>query len=864
MPSYSGPSEWSYRRFILHNAKLAALAGADAFIVGSELRGLTNVRDSATNFPAVAALGDLAADVRAMVGPETKLTYAADWTEYGGHRPQDGSGDVFFHLDPLWAHAAIDAVGIDWYPPLSDWRDGGAHADAALAPNIHDPAYLESRIEAGEAYDWFYADDADRETQTRTPITDSAYGEPWIHRAKDVRNFWSRQHHDRPGGVRSAAPTAWIAESKPIWFIELGCPAVDKGANAPNVFVDAKSDESALPPFSSSSRDDLIQRRVLEAYARYWDEEGLNNPVSALTGKPMIEETMLWAWDARPHPAFPARADVWADGAAWRLGHWLNGRGGLSDLGAVVLALCQRADVDAVDVSALLGAVSGYVVDAPASARAAIEPLMAAYDFAAVEREGQIVFSHRVAAAPIEISLADFAADAVDDAFAQRGDAAETPVEARVRFLDPAREYLIAGVSARRLDGAEGGVATIEAPLVLESSAAEAMAQRALADRRAAAETLRIALGPGRLALEPGDAVKLGGGADAFEIARIEDAEVRRLDLRRQRAATPAQLGLGEPNAPVVIPTAPTPSFAILDLPPLPGAEGDERPLAALFASPWLGAHEVHAGATLTRRAIAADAAIMGELLWTLAPGPVDRWDDGNVVRIKLYGGALTSASRQAVLDGANVFAIEAGEDWEIIQARNCTLVGADEYELSGFLRGVLGSAHAMASPHPVGARIVVLDGRLARVDVGAHEWGEALAFSAPPFGKSASDPRAAQLTATLPHAALRPWAPAHLRAIRVAGGAVEMSWMRCARVGGDAWGAGEPPLGFASERYRLEILDGGDVQRILTPTQPAFTYGSAEQIEDFGVLPASLRLRVAQLDDRGATGLNTELTITL
>ncbi|MGH6949617.1 MAG: baseplate multidomain protein megatron, partial [Vitreimonas sp.] len=730
VPSYSGPGEWSYRRFILHYAKLAELAGVDAFIIGSELRRLTTARDSAATYPAVAALCDLAADVRAMVGPTTKLTYAADWSEYGGHRPQDGTGDVFFHLDPLWAHAAIDAVGVDWYPPLSDWREGATHLDAALAAAIHDPAYLESRVEAGEAYEWFYASDADRAAQARTPIADSAFGEPWVHRAKDVRNFWARAHHDRPGGVRAAAPTAWVPESKPIWFVELGCPAVDKGANAPNVFVDAKSAESALPPFSSGARDDLIQRRTLDAYARYWDVGGANNPVSALTGKPMIEEIMLWAWDARPHPAFPARADVWADGASWRLGHWLNGRAGLSDLGEVVRALCRRADIDDVDVSALLGAVSGYVVDAPASARSALEPLMGAYDFAAIERAGELVFRHRVTAPPTDIGLADFASDAVGDAFAQRGDAAETPVEARVRFIDAARDYLIAGVSARRLDRAEGGVATIEAPLVLEANAAEAMAQRALADRRAAVETLRIALGPGSLALEPGDCVRLDGGADAFEIARIEDTEARRLDLRRQRAATPAQLGLGEPNAPVVTPTAPTPALAILDLPPLPGSESDERPLAAVFAEPWLGPHEVHAGATLTQRALASDAAIVGELLWTLAPGPIDRWDDGNVVRIALYGGALTSAPREGVLDGANAFAIEAGGEWEIVQARTCTLVAPNEYELSGFLRGRLGSAHAMRAPHPVGARIVALDRRLARTEIGAHEWHEALPFA--------------------------------------------------------------------------------------------------------------------------------------
>ena len=198
------------------------------------------------------------------------------------------------------------------------------------------------------------------------------------------------------------------------------------------------------------------------------------------------------------------------------------------------------------------------------------------------------------------------------------------------------------------------------------------------------------------------------------------------------------------------------------------------------------------------------------------------------------------------------------------MQARTCTLVAPNEYELSGFLRGCLGSAHAMRAPHPVGARMVALDERLVRAEIAAHEWHETLAFAAPPFGASAADSRAARLDVTLPHAALRPWAPAHLRARREAGGDVAISWVRCARTGGDSWGPGEPPLGFAAENYRLEILDGDDVVRSVTVGAPAYSYEATDQTADFGGLPSSLRFRVAQIDDAGATGLNSTLTITL
>ena len=123
-------------------------------------------------------------------------------------------------------------------------------------PAIYDRAYLQGNIAGGEGFDWFYASAADRTAQVRTAITDGAASKPWVFRYKDLRAWWSNAHYDRPGGMESGIPTTWVPQSKPVWFTELGCPAIDRGTNQPNVFFDPKSSESFTPHFSWGWRDD--------------------------------------------------------------------------------------------------------------------------------------------------------------------------------------------------------------------------------------------------------------------------------------------------------------------------------------------------------------------------------------------------------------------------------------------------------------------------------------------------------------------------------------------------------------------------------------------------------------------------------
>jgi len=829
--------DWGLRRMVLHHARLAQLAGGvDGFLVGSELRGLTTIRDGEGGYPAVAALRDLAADCRAILGEATAIGYAADWSEYFGHQPADGSGDVAFHLDPLWADPAIDFVGIDFYPPLADWR-----GDADLSE-------LAAGITGGEGWDWFYASDADRVAGTRTPITDGAHGEPWVFRPKDLVGWWSHAHHDRPGGVRSATPTAWIPRSKPIRLIEFGCPAVDKGANAPNLFVDPKSSESRLPPFSNGARDDLGQRRTLEALLSHFaDADG--NPASDVYDGPMVEAMSAWCWDARPFPDFPGRTVVWSDGPNWARGHWLNGRAGAAALDGLVEVIGERAGVT-IDPGDAAGMVSGYVVDGPMRLRDALEPLAAILGFDVAERGGRPALVARDGG-PVTALTGDDLALPDDRGERLAARTLEAPPDVlRLRFIDETADYQTGALTVRRDPAGAGNVAVADLPAVMAAPQAEQVGRRLLARAEAVREETTVYLAPlAALRLEAGDRGTLPGDGRLWRVERVEIDERPRAVLR---ACEPAAPGGGMPDwtpgPPAQVPGPPL--LWLLDLPPLPGREGDDRPLVAVAGEPWAEL-DIHAGLSvdaLTRRARASRPAAVGETLSDLPAGPRHRLDRAGRLTVRLEGAALESRALSAVLAGANALAVRgAGDAWEILQFLNAVPIAPEVWTLSGLLRGQAGSDPAMADLTPAGAAVVLLDEALVRAEVALSERGLSLVWRAAPAGGPPGGEAMTQTAAVWRGLAARPWSPAHLRREAGAEGDVVFRWIRRARLGGDGWET-EPPLSEEAERYRLEILVGETAVRTAETAEPTFRWSAVMQAADFpGETPDPLTIRVTQ-----------------
>jgi hypothetical protein len=851
---YTGPNEWRYRRFILHYAYLCkAAGGVSAFCIGSEMRGLTQIRGAGGTFPAVDALIQLAGEVRAVLGAETKISYASDWSEYHGYTPT-GTGDKIFHLDPLWADPNIDFIGIDNYMPLSDWREGVDHTDAD-AGSIYNLDYLSANVTAGEGYDWFYKSDTARDAQRRTAITDGLADEPWVYRYKDLPNWWGTPHHNRIGGVRSETQTAWEPASKPIWFTELGCAAIDKGTNQPNKFLDPKSSESQMPHYSNGRRDDFMQMQYLRAiYGHYADPA--NNPVSAMYNAPMVDmyRAHVWAWDARPYPYFPGNQELWSDGDNYTRGHWLNGRSSSRTLASVVAELCERSGVTAYDVTKLYGLVRGYQVSDAGSARAALQPLMTTYGFEAAERDGTLVFTNRTGRASQILTPDTLAFDPDRPTAISQIRAPLSEIAARVQFEfnDAEADYEGAVTEISDPEQTTLGVSRTSVPLALTRAEAQGAVGRWLAETRVGQDGVSFALPPSQQALGAGDVVDLQveGDQGTYRIDRVEDAGLRLVEATRVDPEVYKPQNIPE-VAPSLQPySGPVPvQLLFMDLPLITGDEIPHAPHVVASGRPWPGQVALYTSGTDSDYGldqIIQRQGVIGQLTTPLLRGPVGTWDRQSGVGVKLIRGELSSGDVTTVLSGTGAIAIGDGtaENWEILQFGKADPTASQEYTLSGFLRGQAGTSGLMPDTWPTGSLVVLLDGTLAQVGLASTTRGTQRHFRYGPASEPLGDETYRYKVETFAGNGLRPYPVTHLKAIAL-GNDWQVSWIRQTRIDGDDWSGLDVPLGEDRESYILHVSVGGVISDTQLLSEPTWT----------GSLPAGAQISVAQVSERFGPG---------
>lgn len=330
--------ECGYNQFILHYAGLVK-DHVDAFVIGTELIGLTKIRNHDGCFPAVDEFINLAKQVKQIVGPNVQVTYAADWSEY--HHTDGG----WYNLDPLWACDAIDFIGIDAYFPITD----------TTSSSISD-AEIRKGFNSGEGYDYYV--NRENNGHEHLPLS-PAYA--W----KNLRYWWENTHTNPDGRV-----TAWQPKSKKIWFTEYGFPSIDKAPNQPNVFYDPRCIDGGVPRHSTGEVNFSIQRRCIKAFIEFW------------SGEEYIENMFLWTWDARPYPAYP-HMKVWTDSHLWAKGHWVNNKLGGASVASIILELSLKSNISAesIDVSGVDETIEGMLVNSSQSCMDVIKTLRTSHFF---------------------------------------------------------------------------------------------------------------------------------------------------------------------------------------------------------------------------------------------------------------------------------------------------------------------------------------------------------------------------------------------------------------------------------------------------------------------------------------------------
>ena len=369
-------------------------------------------------------------------------------------------------------------------------------------------------------------------------------------------------------------------------------------------------------------------------------------------------------------------------------------------LNTVVSDLCTLAGITSGErtTSALTQIVRGFVIGQTMTARAAIEALRPAFFFDAVNGD-TLKFVNRGGSSAVTFD--------VDDLGAGEGDAApmlvdtqlaqerELPSRFNVSYISESADYQIGAQSARRETSNSREITTAQIPVVLTDTEAAQVADINLRDQWAGAAVRRFTTGLAYSKDEPTDVVSVDDGVVIRTVRltkRTDRPAMIEWEARDEDAETYTSNAVGVtitvPEQTLELP-GPT-DVEVLDLPPLTELPSGNEAAAYIagrgLLSGWSSAIvEISrdGGSAYTSGTVISTAAVMGTATTALADfagGNV--FDECSVARVNVGSATLSSATRAAVLNGANPAVV--GD--EIIQFRTATLVSTGVYDLTGLL----------------------------------------------------------------------------------------------------------------------------------------------------------------------------------
>lgn len=495
-----------------------------------------------------------------------------------------------------------------------------------------------------------------------------------------------------------------------------------------------------------------------------------------------------------------------------------------------VEALCARAGLastqyDASGLATITTPVRSAAMTQVEGVRGLLEQLRSAYGFECVLSD-KLYFRPRGAATVRTIAYEDLGAgeeSAAEEPLPLTIAAdLELPPQVSVQFFNASNDYQTGTEFSDRLV-LTSQVATqqVQFGLAMTPAEAKAVADRLNSEAAMGLTTTQIALTLEHADLEPGDSIAAttsDGEAMRFRLGRKSDAGgVLTFEAVRDDAGSQTTNGATDSDYTegTTVSSASRTLWQLLDIPMLRDADDVPGWYAAEkgLTTTWPGG-QVQVSANNTDFEVAAtvnESAVFGVCTTTLADfaGGSATFDETNTLTVDVGFGELASSTRETVLNDNTTNSLRVGS--EIIRFVTATQTGStpNTYTLSRLLRGQLGTEWAMDG-HEADEECCLLRMQgLRSIATQAADIDQLRYVKGVTLGTSAANITADEFTDT--GVRLKPYAPAHLRALTSAAGLVTLTWERRTRYAYRWPSEALAPLGEASEAYEIDLIDGPD-----------------------------------------------------
>lgn len=520
--------------------------------------------------------------------------------------------------------------------------------------------------------------------------------------------------------------------------------------------------------------------------------------------------------------------------------------------------------------------VHGYVITNRMSTRQAIEPLMQAYFFDAVDSDGKIKFIKRGKEPTIEIKEDDLSAsiygsDLPDNIKINRKQQFDLADEITIKYMDINASYQIGTQYSRRLITDVISKETYEFPLSLYNYEAKNICDIVLYSKYEERTTFTIQLSNKYIYLDPNDVVILNKNNKKY-YARVIDSDYQNNILSISLIEEDYTIyNLNKYNGTDLMPEAqiiPTTSDEILtygptniqflDIPIL--RDQDDNVGFYVAASEYYGNWDgcqvyksIDGGSSYNPISdVILNSSIIGNATTVL-----NNFTSGNIidninnVLVNVNDNELSSISEISLLNGANVAILGN----ELIQFKNATLISTGVYKLTGLIRGKFGTEWAM-NTHTLGERFVILSPNTTYLFNSSNsEYNLLREYKAVTFNTLLDN--SIQVNFTNTGVAQKPYSPVQVSGGRDSLGNANLRWIRRSRINASWNNFTDIPIGESSEIYSIDILNNlGIIKRTINNiTTNNYNYTKEQQIEDFGTIQNNIYFKVYQVSSTVGRG---------